>query len=275
MNNPVTIGRATLYLGDCRDILPTLGKVDLVVTSPPYGQQRDYGEKITDWRALVSGCLTCVPCSENAQIFCNLGLIHKDGQVIRYWDDLITDMERAGKRLFGWYVWDKQDAMAGDWNGRLAPAHEWIFHFNTTARKPNKTVTTKGANLLGYKGNTGMRRADGSLSGWTHVGKPTQTHKIPDSVIRLQPQKDRTDPLIRAHPAVFPKSLPLLFVDAYSCPDDIVCDPFLGSGTTGVAAVQMGRGFIGIEKEPKYFDNACKRIEDAQRQGKLDLEAVA
>jgi site-specific DNA-methyltransferase (adenine-specific) len=48
-----------------------------------------------------------------------------------------------------------------------------------------------------------------------------------------------------------------------------VLDPFMGSGTTGVAAVQLGRKFIGIEREPKYFDIACRRIEDAQRQGRL------
>ena len=54
-----------------------------------------------------------------------------------------------------------------------------------------------------------------------------------------------------------------------------ILDPFMGSGTTGVAAVQMGRRFIGIEREPKYFDIACKRIEQAQRQGDLFIEAAA
>jgi DNA modification methylase len=52
----------------------------------------------------------------------------------------------------------------------------------------------------------------------------------------------------------------------------IVLDPFMGSGTTGVAAVQMGRQFIGIEREPKYFDIACRRIEEAQRQGDMFIE---
>jgi DNA modification methylase len=55
----------------------------------------------------------------------------------------------------------------------------------------------------------------------------------------------------------------------------LVLDPFMGSGTTGVAAVQMGRSFIGIEREPKYFDIACKRIEDAQRQGDFFVEVAA
>lgn len=67
------------------------------------------------------------------------------------------------------------------------------------------------------------------------------------------------------------KPLPLMLklVGVFSHPDDTILDPFMGSGTTGVAAVQMGRDFIGIEREPKYFDIACKRIEQAQRQGDL------
>ena len=58
-------------------------------------------------------------------------------------------------------------------------------------------------------------------------------------------------------------------------PNETILDPFMGSGTTGVAAVQMGRSFIGIERAPKYFDIACKRIEQAQRQGDLFIEGAA
>jgi site-specific DNA-methyltransferase (adenine-specific) len=56
---------------------------------------------------------------------------------------------------------------------------------------------------------------------------------------------------------------------------ETILDPFMGSGTTGVAAVQMGRDFIGIEREPKYFDIACRRIEEAQRQGDLFTQGAA
>ena len=55
---------------------------------------------------------------------------------------------------------------------------------------------------------------------------------------------------------------------------ETILDPFLGSGTTGVAATQANRGFIGIEREPKYFDIACKRIEDVQRQGDMFIGAT-
>ena len=61
-------------------------------------------------------------------------------------------------------------------------------------------------------------------------------------------------------------------VDRCSSPDDTILDPFMGSGTTGVACAKLGRRFIGIEIEPKYFDIACKRIEDAYKQPDLFIE---
>jgi site-specific DNA-methyltransferase (adenine-specific) len=71
-----------------------------------------------------------------------------------------------------------------------------------------------------------------------------------------------------------PVELMRYWIGNSSAPDDMILDPFMGSGTTGVAAVQMGRKFIGIEREPKYFDIACKRIEDAQRQGDMFIQAL-
>lgn len=63
-------------------------------------------------------------------------------------------------------------------------------------------------------------------------------------------------------------------IDMVGSPNSIL-DPFMGSGTTGVAAVQMGRRFIGIEREPSYFEIACKRIEQAQRQGDMFVHGDA
>lgn len=72
-----------------------------------------------------------------------------------------------------------------------------------------------------------------------------------------------------AHPTQKPLALMRWCVERANSKDETILDPFMGSGTTGVAAVQMGRQFIGIEREPKYFDIACKRIEDAQRMGDM------
>jgi DNA modification methylase len=249
-----------LWLGDCREILPTLPGIDCVVTSPPYGQQRDYGSKINDWRSLVSGAITAI--SGDPQILVNLGLIHRDGEVIEYWSDLIADMRASSWRLFGWYVWDQGPGMPGDWAGRCAPAHEFIFHFNRSARKPNKTMPAKYAGYIRSKPQGGIRKADGDMSGWSHGLAPTQDAKIPDSVFRITRHK-HVGGIEAGHPAVYPVAFASELILAYSDIGGLICDPFMGSGTTGVGAVKLGRKFIGIEIEPKYFDIACKRISDA------------
>lgn len=71
------------------------------------------------------------------------------------------------------------------------------------------------------------------------------------------------------HPTAKPLEWMIRLVDIASLMDETILDPFMGSGTTGVAAVQLGRKFIGVEREPKYFDIACERLENAQRQERL------
>jgi DNA modification methylase len=77
------------------------------------------------------------------------------------------------------------------------------------------------------------------------------------------------------HPCPKPVRFQKLWIERVACDAETILDPFMGSGTTGVAAVQMGKSFIGIEREPKYFDIACKRIEDAQRQGDFFIGEAA
>lgn len=264
MKEPVIIGDAVLYCGDCREILPTLGRVDAVVTSPPYDQQRKYKLETFDWRQTVCAAL-CSIRSHDAQILVNLGLVHRDGQVIRYWDSLITAMENAQWRLFGWYVWDQMSGMAGDWNGRLAPSFEFIFHFNRQARTVNKTVPTKGGVVHG----PGLKTANGTATKKkTHHGQPTQPFKVPDSVIRTARETEGgTDE--SEHPARFPVRFARELVAPFTDVGQTVCDPFMGVGTTGVACAKLGRKFIGVEIEPRYFDIACKRIEQAYAQPDL------
>lgn len=265
-----TIGNhATLYLGDCRDILPTLGAVDVAVTSPPYDQQRDYGSKIGDWRELMGGVADGLSgaLGERGQALVNLGLVHRDGRVIRYWDPFVQAMEANDWRLFGWYVWDQMSGMMGDWNGRLAPSHEFIFHFNRAARAVNKTKPTLGGRI--HSGN--LRQADGTSKLKSHDGKPVQPTKIPDSVIRTV--RETTTGFTAEHPARFPEAFARELIAPFSDPGETILDPFMGSGTTGVAAVKLGRQFVGIEMEPKYFDIACRRIREATSQPDLFIAA--
>jgi DNA modification methylase len=257
------IGDCRLILGDCLEVMPGLGEFDAVITSPPYGQQRDYGQKIADWRGLVSGALLGVPSHETTQIICNLGMIHKDGSVVRYWDDLFADMEGAGWRLFGWYVWDQGSGMAGHFGGRLAPSHEFVFHFNRNASSVGKTKPTLGGRQ--HSGDT--RNRDGTSVKKSHDGRSVQPFKIPDSVLRCP--RETESGVNAAHPARFPVRFAAEYVGCFSSPGQTILDPFMGSGTTGVACVNLGRKFTGIELDPGYFDIACRRIEEAYKQPRL------
>jgi DNA modification methylase len=114
----------------------------------------------------------------------------------------------------------------------------------------------------------GVRQSDGSLKAITSIDKVGQEFKIADSVFRLPPHQSRGG-IESGHPAVYPIALAKQLTLSYSETGDTILDPFMGSGTTGVGCVKLGRKFIGIEIEPKYFDIAVRRIEEAYRQPDL------
>ncbi len=234
------IGRATLYLGDCRDCFDAIGAVDALVTSPPYNCGKDYGEA-GDALALdeFSTFLTETVFEAAARVrVVNVGQYvgsRKDRVLFR---DLLTDAA-------GWWplvdevIWDKGPASGAAWGNypnspRIRAQHESIFVFGD-AKMPT--------------GN-GLDWAE-----WS---------RLTTSVWRVAPSVD-----LSVHPAMMPVEIASRCVRLWSDIYGTVLDPFMGSGTTGIAAVQAGRDFVGIEREPRYFDIACKRIEDAQRQGSL------
>jgi site-specific DNA-methyltransferase (adenine-specific)/modification methylase len=212
--NPTVIGNATLYLGDCRDILPTLPKVDAVITDPPYGIGADKGASGGGTDA--SGRYARRPKqyegewdSARPQDF--VELIGAAQISIIWGGNYFADILPRGGR---WLFWDKLNAMPSYSDGEIA----WT-------------------NLSGVS-----------------VKKFTQCNN------GLASLRDGE----RVHPTQKPVSLMRWCLSFVPDAKDIL-DAYMGSGTTGVAAVQMGRKFIGIEREPKYFDIACRRIEDAQR----------
>jgi site-specific DNA-methyltransferase (adenine-specific) len=209
----VEIGSARLACGDCRDILPTLGKVDAVVTDPPFG----LGDKMQGgtWGAKEAFKYMRKWDEEAPPLELLMQIVNKSDRVVMW-----------GGNYFGlppsrcWLVWDKSNAVPTMADVELA----W-----TNLDRPAKR----------FKGMVGR----------VEFGHPTQK---PLDLMRW------TIAQVEHHE-----------------PAESILDPFMGSGTTGVAAVQMGRRFIGIEREPKYFDIACKRIEDAQRQGDMFVQPVA
>jgi site-specific DNA-methyltransferase (adenine-specific) len=196
------IGNATLYLGDCLEILPTLERVDAVITDPPYGIARVMkgGKGTGHWTLLSDG---------------------------NPWDHEAPDLEFMmgaadhfviwGGNYFPlppsrcWFVWDKQNA-----------------------------VPTMGQCELA----------------WTNADRPIQRISCPVGRVNF------------GHPTEKPIEV-MAWTVKESRTTGTILDPYAGSGTTGVAAIAAGRSFIGIEIEPKYFDIACERIENAQRQTRM------
>jgi DNA modification methylase len=255
-----------LLVGDCtvaENVARLMGgeKAGLCFTSPPYAQQRDYGQKITDWNALMFGAFGCLPMADDGQVLVNLGLIHRDGEWVPYWEEWIAWMREQGWRRFGWYVWDQGSGLPGDWCGRLAPSFEFLWHFNRDSIRPEKFIDTKPESQARGKakkpGDTAMRGADGVVKAISSPEKAGQLTKIPDNVLRIT-RHMANDVARQGHPATFPIELPSFVIQCW--PADIY-DPFLGSGTTLIAAHRLNRRCYGCEIEPRYADVILRRAE--------------
>lgn len=234
---------------------------DLLFTSPPYAQQRDYGAakaQVGNWDALMQGVFAAAAdaLAPAAQVLVNLGLVHRDREWQPYWEGWVAWMRTQGWLRFGWYVWDQGFPLLGDWNGRLAPSHEFVFHFCKATRRPNKTVPAKhaGETLNG----DGLRAADGTLKRKSGDGDAIQSHRIPDSVLRVTRQTGGIGAAGK-HPAVFPVRLVEEVVAAWTAPGELLYEPFCGSGTQLVGAEKLGRRCFGMEIDPAYVDVAVRR----------------
>lgn len=228
MSRVEVIGNATLYLGDCRDILPTLPKVDAVITDPPYADRthkmaktnrgKGHGTSLVDFAALSDEDFSA--CVQQWLAFARGWCVATcDYRHARLAFDL-PEFVRLG-------AWVKPNPMP-----------------QISADRPGQGFETV---LILHAGEVKKEWNRGGGSGvWTFP-------VIGDAEVSTQ----KPIGLVRA------------FVSDFTNYGHTVADPFMGSGTTGVAAVEQGRAFIGVERDPQRFDIACRRIEDAQRQGRL------
>lgn len=239
MSRVETIGRATLYLGDCRDILPGLEGIDHVIMDPPYSDRTHTGHDGPQSRRADgsdSKGLGYAALSEQDAVALAGLLNNCPGWVVWLTDHVLApvverEMKRAGRTVFPFLPYfhsGRSVRLAGDGPSSWT---DWIVVSRTKAQ--NKWGTLRGGYIAGEGWNDKARMG----------GKPTR--------------------------------LMQLVVSDYSRPDETVCDPFMGAGTTGVACMKEGRDFIGIEIDEAAFNVACKRIEDAQRQGNMFAEAAA
>ena len=213
----VEIGNATLYLGDCAEILPTLGQFDAVVTDPPYGMAFQSNYRLVKHLKIQN--------DEKPDLAV---------EVINY---LIENTKHS---IYAFGRWDN------------------IYDYP----KPKSLITW-------VKNNWSMGDLNHEHARQTEVAffYPCENHDFPKGRPTDVIQYARTNN--EFHPTEKPVGLMQMFVEWTR---GTILDPFMGSGTTGVAAIQMGRKFIGIEREPKYFDIACKRIEQASKQVDMFIE---
>lgn len=221
MSRIEVIGNSTLYLGDCRDILPTLPKVDAVITDPPYGIGFRYSSHVDDPREYAN---LLAPLRGR-----NTALLQYPEEMMR----LVIPVLGAPDECLAWVYpsnLPRQFRLWGLWGLQA--------HFGLVKQPARNPGCAKVKNL------------DVSSYDWWE-----------------QPQTKGNGSEKTSHPCQIPVSCVERVIRLTKAAS--VIDPFFGSGTTGIACQRLGSKFIGIEKDPTYFDIACRRIEDAQRQGRL------
>jgi site-specific DNA-methyltransferase (adenine-specific)/modification methylase len=188
------------------DVLPTLDKVDAVITDPPYGMGSVLKDKGGQWGGLYT---------------------EKNGF---YWDETAPDVVLTFPNIA-----DKVIVWGGNYF-ELMPKRGWLIWDKMQSHSSGHAELA-----------------------WTNLDIPIRSFAYSRAQLSTENKQ---------HPTQKPVGLMAWCIELAGNPETIL-DPFMGSGTTGVAAIQLGRKFIGIEREPKYFDIACKRIEQAVAQGQL------
>lgn len=270
-----TIGDCTLYLGDSLEIMSGLPdeSVDLVWTDPPYGtennkkgfatcnEERGNTTHYTDGSKIFTGGIQAQAAIlnddlDNMKLVIDGSLIHaarilkKDFSAACYcamgggtegnpaYTWIAERMNRDGMVFFHQVIWDKKNPGTG-W--RYRRQHELII--------------------------VGMR--EGSKIAWPGGGTSSNPGSIANIISISKPRRYG-----ETHPNDKPPELVRKFLAVHTAPGDVVLDPFMGGGATGIACIQMNRKFIGIELDQKYFDLACANIEKASRQGALPLPDI-
>ena len=266
MGDVVKIGDATLYHGDCLEILPTLPKVDAVITSPPYDAVREYGGHApVDCFAVLTHC---------ADMLLHGGVImwNVRDQTING-SETGTSFRQAlhcldiGLRLHDTMIYCREGVTFPDSN-RYFQSTEYMFvfsngapkHFNGLRDRPNKTA---GTVMHGTD-----RQTDGTLTVKRRSGQEIPAVGLRHNWWVLHNAQAGLGEF-GGHPAPMPLPMATGHIQTWTIAGECVADPFMGSGTTGVACAQLGRKFIGIEIERRYFDIACERIDNAYRQKRM------
>lgn len=261
-----------IRLGDSRKILKKIpdNSVDFIFTSPPYADQRKstYGgihpDKYVEWFLPISEELLRV-LNPTGTFVLNIKEKVVNGERSTYVMELIIAMRKQGWLWTEEFIWHKKNAFPGKWPNRFRDSWERLLQFNKDKKfnmYQNEVMVPMGdwaKTRLKNLSETDKRRDEskvGSGFGKNISNWIDREMAYPNNVIHLATECNNKN-----HSAAFPEALPEWFIKLFTKQEDIVLDPFMGSGTTNFVAQRMNRNSIGIEILPEYYNMVVKQLE--------------
>ncbi len=264
-----------ILLGDCEEVLKGIpeNSVDLIVTSPPYADQRQqtYGgicpTKYVAWFLPKVDQFYRV-LKPTGTFVLNIKERVVSGERHTYVIELILEMRRRGWLWTEEFMWHKKNSYPGKWPNRFRDNWERLLQFNKQKKfqmhqeEVMVPVGTWAKHRLVNLSDTDKIRDESRVgSGFgKNVSNWVGRRKVyPNNVIHMATESSNQN-----HSAVFPVALPTWFIKLFTSPGDTVLDPFMGSGSTAIAALKLGRNYIGVDINKQYVDLANQRINNSQ-----------
>jgi site-specific DNA-methyltransferase (adenine-specific) len=264
-----------VFQGDCVDVLKQIpdNSIDLIFTSPPYADQRKhtYGgvkpDEYVNWFMPRAEQFLRV-LKPSGTFVLNIKERVVNGERHTYVLELILEMKKQGWLWTEEYMWHKKNSYPGKWPNRFRDNWERLIQFNKSKNfnmyqeAVMVPVGDWAKSRLSKLSNTDKTRDESkvgsgfgkNVSNW--IGREMV---YPTNVIHIA-----TECANRDHSAAFPIELPEWFIKLFTQPGDLVLDPFIGSGTTAVATVQLGRNYLGIDINPEYIELTNSRLSEKQ-----------
>lgn len=282
-----------IYSGDCSKLLTDKilfpdASVNLIVTSPPYADKRKksykgvHSDKYVEWFLPIAEQLKRI-LTDNGSFILNIKEHPSNGERETYVLELILEMKKRGWLWIEEYCWYKKNSFPGKWPNRFRDSWERCLHFTKNkefkmyqdavkvpigdwAEKRFKSMSQNDFVRHISKNNSHLTR---NVSNWLNKKKV-----FPHNVLVFEEEhrlylgnviENAVDGSIKNHSAIFPIELPTWFIRLFTKENDVILDPFIGSGTTAVAAVLNRRDYIGIELKPEYFEEATKNVNEVNK----------